>query len=166
MTRTVVVVGAGMGGLTAALRLARAGFRVRVLEARAEPGGLASGFVADGLAFDAGPYILLDRPGLEWAFRAVGLELADHVELRRIEEVYEVAGADGARIAFHADLQRTAEGFETRWPGSGLRYATFVATAGRVYRRLEPLLHHSRPGAVDVLRTGAWRHLRFLLGSL
>ena len=166
MTRTVVVVGAGMGGLTAALRLARAGFRVRVLEARAEPGGLASGFVADGLAFDAGPYILLDRPGLEWAFRALGLELADHVELRRIEEVYEVAGADGARIAFHADLQRTAEGFETRWPGSGTRYATFVATAGRVYRRLEPLLHHSRPGAVDVLRTGAWRHLRFLLGSL
>src|SRR5438034_3230651 len=45
VTRTVVVVGAGMGGLTAALRLARAGFRVRVLEARAEPGGLASGFV-------------------------------------------------------------------------------------------------------------------------
>src|SRR5207245_1319169 len=44
VTRTVVVVGAGMGGLTAALRLARAGFRVRVLEARAEPGGLASGF--------------------------------------------------------------------------------------------------------------------------
>src|SRR5262249_24977395 len=87
VTRTVVV-GAGMGGLTAALRLARAGFRVRVLEARTEPGGLASGFVADGLAFDAGPYILLDRPGLEWAFRAVGLELADRVELRRIEEVY------------------------------------------------------------------------------
>src|SRR5262249_37632594 len=79
VTRTVVVVGARMGGLTAALRLARAGFRVRVLEARAAPGGLASGFVADGLAFDAGPYILLDRPGLEWAFRAVGLELADQV---------------------------------------------------------------------------------------
>src|SRR5207247_7551528 len=166
VTRTVVVVGAGVGGLTAALRLGPAGFRVRVLEARAEPGGLASGFVADGLPFDAGPYILLDRPGLEWAFRALGLELADHVELRRIEEVYEVGGADGARIAFHADLGRTAEGFETRWPGSGTRYATFVATAGRVYRRLEPLLHHSRPGAVDVLRTGAWRHLRFLLGSL
>ena len=119
MTRTVVVVGAGMGGLTAALRLARAGFRVRVLEARAEPGGLASGFVADGLPFDAGPYILLDRPGLEWAFRALGLELGDHVELRRIEEVYEVAGADGTRIAFQADLERTAEAFETRWPGSG-----------------------------------------------
>jgi phytoene dehydrogenase-like protein len=155
-----------MGGLTAALRLARAGFRVRVLEARAEPGGLASGFVADGLAFDAGPYILLDRPGLEWAFRAVGLKLADSVALRRIEDVYEVGGADGRRIAFHADLGRTAEGFDERWPGSGARYAAFVAAAGRVYRHLEPLLHHSRPGAVDVLRTGAWRHLRFLLSSL
>src|SRR5207244_2353029 len=166
VTRTVVVVGAGMGGLPAALRLARAGFRVRVLEARAEPGGLASGFVADGLPFDAGPYILLDRPGLEWAFRALGLELGEYAELRRIEEVYEVAGADGTRIAFQADLERTAEAFETRWPGSGTRYATFVAAAGRVYRRLEPLLHRSRPSAADVLRTGAWRHLRFLLSSL
>src|SRR5207245_10599308 len=59
-----------------------------------------------------------------------------------------------------------AADFATRVPGSRLRYATVVATAGRVYRRLEPLLHHSRPRPVDLLRTGAWRHLRFLLGSL
>ena len=44
MSRRVMIVGAGMGGLTAALRLARAGFRVQVLEARSDPGGLASGF--------------------------------------------------------------------------------------------------------------------------
>src|SRR5207244_10237105 len=99
VTRTVVVVGAGMGGLTAALRLARAGFRVRVLEARAEPGGLASGFVADGLPFDAGPYILLDRPGLECAVLAPGLDRADLVEPRLIEEVGECAGAVGTRGA-------------------------------------------------------------------
>src|SRR5437868_14615148 len=133
MKRRVVIIGAGMGGLAAALRLAQQGLSVRVIEARPETGGLASAFEKDGFVFDAGPYILLDRPGLEWAFRSLGLELAEHVTLRRIEEVYEVAGADGARIAFHADLQRTAEGFETRWPGSGARYATFVATAGRVY---------------------------------
>ena len=44
MTRRVVIIGAGMGGLTAAIRLARKGLSVRVIEARAEAGGLASGF--------------------------------------------------------------------------------------------------------------------------
>src|SRR5581483_5162584 len=71
MSRRVVIVGAGMGGLAAALRLARHGFAVSVLEARDGPGGLAAGFEQDGLAFDAGPYVLLDRPGLDWAFRSV-----------------------------------------------------------------------------------------------
>src|ERR1700704_191084 len=84
--RSVIVIGAGMGGLTAALRLARAGLTVRVIEARLGPGGLAAGFELDGLPFDAGPYILLDRPGLEWAYRSVGLELAEQVPLQRIED--------------------------------------------------------------------------------
>jgi 1-hydroxycarotenoid 3,4-desaturase len=77
--KNVVVIGAGMGGLTAALRLAREGFRVTVLEARPEPGGLASGNVYERFSFDAGPYILLDRPGLEWAFASVGLKLGEHI---------------------------------------------------------------------------------------
>ena len=64
MSRTVAIIGAGMGGLTAALRLARQGFRVRVVEARDGPGGLASGFESEGLPFDVGPYSMDDRPGL------------------------------------------------------------------------------------------------------
>src|SRR5258708_38944586 len=80
--RSVLIVGAGMGGLTAALRLARAGLAVRVIEARSDAGGLASSVEFEGLRFDAGPYILVDRPGVEWAVRWVGLELADHIPLR------------------------------------------------------------------------------------
>src|SRR5580700_662965 len=128
-----------MGGLTAALRLARQGFRVQVLEARTEAGGLASGNVYEGFSFDAGPYILLDRPGLEWAFRAVGLELADHVSLRRLDEVYEVLTPDGQRVRFHADLAQTAAGFERQWPGSARRYVRYVNSITQIYRRLEPL---------------------------
>ena len=48
----VAVIGAGMGGLCAALRLARGGASVTVLEARRAPGGLASGFELDGFRFD------------------------------------------------------------------------------------------------------------------
>src|SRR5947208_9246098 len=95
--RSVLIIGAGMGGLTAALRLARAGLAVRVVEARSGPGGLAAGLELDGLPFDGGPYILLDRPGLEWAFRAAGLELDEHVHLHRIDDIYEVKSPDGTQ---------------------------------------------------------------------
>jgi phytoene desaturase len=166
MSRSVVIVGAGMGGLSAALRLARLGFAVRVLEARPEAGGLASGCEYDGLAFDAGPYILLDRPGLEWAFDNLGLSLQEQVPLRRIEEVYEVSFAGGAPVRIDADLAQTAQGLEQTWPGSGRRYIDFIESIGRKYERLRPLQQVSHPGLLDLVRTGAWRHALFLLRSL
>src|SRR5204863_10116950 len=107
MIRRVIIIGAGMGGLAAALRLAQQGLSVRVIEARSEAGGLASAFEKDGFRFDAGPYILLDRPGLEWAFRSLGLELEEHVTLRRIDNVYEVRSSQGARVRCDADGKRT-----------------------------------------------------------
>ena len=100
MSRNVVIVGAGMGGLAAALHLARSGYHVHVIEARAEAGGLASGFQQDRFRFDAGPYVLLDRLGLEWAFRSLGLDLAEHVTLRLIEEVYQVEFPEAAPLRF------------------------------------------------------------------
>jgi phytoene dehydrogenase-like protein len=137
-----------------------------VFEARAEAGGLASGCEFDGFAFDAGPYILLDLPGLEWAFRRLGIEIAEHVPLRRIEHVYEVSFPNGAPVRIDADLGQTAAGLEASWPGSGRRYARFIAAMERTHRRLSPLLQIARPGPADLLRTGAWRHAAFLFRSL
>jgi phytoene dehydrogenase-like protein len=165
MTRRVVIIGAGMGGLTAAIRLAQRGLSVLVLEARAEAGGLASGFEKDGFVFDAGPYILLDRPGLEWAFRSLGLDLADHLTLRRIEDVYEVL-SDGVTVHFYADLKRTAASLEAQWPGSGKRYEGFVKAMAETHRRLSPLLHLSRPGPSQLLKDRTWTCIPFLLQSL
>jgi phytoene dehydrogenase-like protein len=160
----IVVVGAGMGGLAAALRLRRRGHEVCVVEARAEPGGLASSFTAQGLRFDAGPYVLLDRPGLEWALAELGLSV-DALALRRIEDVYEVAFPDGTALRFQHDLAATADGFERRWPGAGARYTRFVRESERIYRRLQPLL--TREHSLRALAfSGAWRHAPFLVRSL
>ena len=68
MSKRVIVIGAGMGGLAAALRLRQWGFQVTLLEARSTIGGLASSLEIDGVTFDAGPYVLLDYPGLKWVF--------------------------------------------------------------------------------------------------
>jgi phytoene desaturase len=166
MNRRVVIIGAGMGGLTAAIRLAQQGLKVRVIEARAESGGLASGFEKDGFVFDAGPYILLDRPGLDWAFHALGLDLAEHVKLRRIEDVYQVRLSEDVTVRFHADRKRTADGMEQMWPGSGKQYERFVAEMEATHNRLSPLLHVSRPRPTDLLRSRSLMYIPFLLRSL
>ncbi len=98
MTRRVVVIGAGVGGLSSAIRLAREGCAVTVIEARADVGGLAAGLELDGFRFDAGPYVLLDRPGLEWAFRQLRIAPETHVPLQRISDVYQESHS--GQIAF------------------------------------------------------------------
>ncbi len=166
MTKSVAIIGAGMGGLAAALRLAQRGFQVRVFEASAGPGGLASSLEIGGLWFDAGPYILLDRGGLEWAFEQLGLNLTASVTLKRIEHVYQVEVEGGPPVRVLADLDRTADGFESLWPGSGARYRRFVHATAKIHQRLCSLLYVSPPAPGVLLRSGAWIHLAFLLRSL
>lgn len=163
--KRVVIIGAGMGGLTAALRLAQQGLSVQIIEARSEAGGLASAFEKDGFVFDAGPYILLDRPGLEWAFRSLGLELSEHVRLRHIDDVYQVFSSKHT-VHFYADSKKTAAGIDAQWPGSGRHYECFVAEMQDAHKRLSPLLHVSRPGPASLLRHRAFTLIPFLLRSL
>jgi 1-hydroxycarotenoid 3,4-desaturase len=165
--RRVVVVGAGMGGLLAALRLARAGCAVQLFEARPAVGGLASSVGAPGgLVFDGGPYILLDRWGLEWALRAVGLDLAGLVTLRRVEELYRVETDGGPPVEVFGSLDRTADGFERAWPGSGARYRSFVARSGEAYRRLQPLLVSRDPRRALPRHPVSWPAVPWVLRSL
>jgi phytoene dehydrogenase-like protein len=166
MKKNVVVIGAGMGGLTAALRLAREGFRVQVLEARAEAGGLASGNVYEGFAFDAGPYILLDRPGLEWAFASVGMKLSEQIELRAIDHVYSVTSPGRPTVHIYSDVVKTAAELNHTWPGSEELYLRFVRRTGAIEASLRPLLYGSAPGPMVLLGGGRWRHAAFLLRSL
>jgi phytoene desaturase len=161
----IIVIGAGVGGLSAAIRLARQGCAVQVLEARAQAGGLASGFTAEGFTFDAGPYILLDKPGLEWAFNELGIA-AGALPLTPIDHVYHVLHEDGTATAFDRSLDTTAAGFEARYPGSGARYKAFVEKMMATHANVQPLTFHSHPGVWDVLRNGSLGSVPFMLSSL
>lgn len=166
MKKRVIIIGAGMGGLTAAITLARSGHDVCVLESRPTSGGLASACVFEGLRFDAGPYILLDRPGLDWVFQSIGENLNDHLELRRIEDIYDVASPGHPNVHFRANLAETAAGFERNWTGSGKKYERFVRHTARTYRALDPMLHASNPRLALLKRPAAWLHAPFLLKTL
>ena len=162
----VGVIGGGMGGLAAALRLARLGHRVTLFEARSQLGGLAGNESHEGLVFDTGAYLLLDRPGLERAFAWLGLQLADEVDLVRVDDVCEIAGGSAPPLRFHADLKRTAEGLERAYPGCGAKYEALVHHIARIYERLSPLLYEPSPRAAVLRKPKAWPALPFLLKPL
>src|ERR1700744_251883 len=93
-SESVIVIGAGLGGLSAALHLAGAGRHVVVLEREAVPGGRAGLIQDHGYRFDTGPTVLT-LPGLVGeALNAVGEELEDWLTLHRLDPAYRARFTD------------------------------------------------------------------------
>ena len=140
----VVVIGGGVGGLAAAIRLVLDGARVTLCEASPFFGGLASSLQIDGMRFDGGPYILLDPLGLEHAFEGLGMSIGA-LELQAVDFVYEVDQAGAPSLPVHRNLEQTVDAWERAIPGQGVRYRAFVREMTRVHARLSPLQRQGRP---------------------
>lgn len=104
----VVVVGAGLGGLSCALHLAGAGRQVTVLEREAAPGGRAGRLGIEGYRFDTGPTVLTMPELLAEALGAVGEELTGWLELTRLDPAYRAHFPDGSTLDVIADTVRMA----------------------------------------------------------
>lgn len=103
----VVVVGAGLGGLGAAMRLQGAGHDVTVMEARQRPGGRAYQLRDGGFTWDTGPSLVTMPWVLEQTFAAAGQDLRDHVRLERLEPFYRIRWARSEQhLDFVSDRDR------------------------------------------------------------
>ena len=102
-----VVVGAGLGGLGAAMRLQGAGWDVTVVEARERPGGRAYQLRDGGFTWDTGPSLVTMPWVLEETFEAAGMDLQDHVQLDRLDPFYRIRWAQTEQhLDFVSDRDR------------------------------------------------------------
>ncbi|MBV9515107.1 MAG: phytoene desaturase [Mycobacteriaceae bacterium] len=111
-TDHVVVVGAGLAGLSAALHLAGRGRQVTVLESEAVPGGRVGRLDTRGYRLDTGPTVLTMPDIIDDTFAAVGEERSNRLRLDAVEPAYHAVFADGSSLDVHSDAQRMATAVE------------------------------------------------------
>jgi len=115
---TALVIGAGLGGIATAARLARAGFQVRVVEKNEAPGGRCSQLVRDGHRFDIGATLLLMPEVFAETYSAIGERMEDHLELRRVDPTYRLRFADDTQLVLTSNLNALQGQVEAIEPGS------------------------------------------------
>jgi len=170
-TNSVIVIGAGVGGITAAIHLARGGLHVTILEKNSHPGGRCDRFIREGHHFDTGPTLFLMPLLYEAEFRALGTSMHERLDLRRIDPTYHLVFDDGSQLELSSDLISLQEQLELIQPGSFQGLLRYLQEGDRHYQlaldklvnrdfrkasdffnfqhlpllfRLKPLIHHYR----------------------
>ena len=144
--RSVIVVGGGFAGLSAACHLAADGADVTLLEKNDRLGGLGEQFSEDGFQFDAGPtwYMMPDVIGR--FFKDFGRSPADYYSLKRLDPSYRVYFKDGDSIDITTDRTVLCERFETYEPGAGDALNEYLTAAKRTYETsMEAFVYTDRP---------------------
>ncbi len=129
-----MVIGAGMGGLSCAIDLARAGFAVTVLEQSAAPGGKMRQVMVGGRPVDAGPTVLTMRWVFDELFAAAGRSLDRAVSLRPIDILARHVWPDESRLDLFADTDRATEAI-------GAFAGSAEAAGFRAYRAMSGRIH-------------------------
>ena len=105
----VVIVGAGLAGLSAAIHLIATGRKVTVLERELVPGGRNGLLKKDGYSFDTGPTVLTMPSLIEEIFEAVGEKLSDWMELKPLVPLYRASFHDGSVINVYPEFEKMSE---------------------------------------------------------
>ena len=157
----IVVIGAGIAGLVAALELSAQGFNVTVVEKAAAPGGKMREVEVAGSAIDAGPTVFTMPWVFEAVFAAAGAALSDHVTLHPVEILARHAWSAEQRLDLYADAARSAEAIgEFAGPAEARRYLEFAERARRIYQTLEtPFLKSASPTPLTLIRDAGLRGL-------
>lgn len=150
---TVVVIGGGVGGLSAAIQAAALGCPVTLLERADRLGGKMRELSVAGRPVDSGPTVMTMRWAFEQLFAAAGRELVDYVELAPLEVLARHAWPDGSRLDLFVDVEASATAIEAfAGPEDAAGYRRFCAHGERIFSIVEqPFLKSRRPSVTSVI---------------
>ena len=162
----VVVIGGGVGGLSAAADLARQGLDVTLLERAPMVGGKLRQVSAGGHGVDAGPTVFTMRWVFEGLFGDSGARLEDELGLEPVQVLARHAWGSGGRLDLFADPQRSAEAIGAfAGPAEARRYLAFCAQTREVYSALEgPYIRSQRPTLPSMMADLGIRGSKALFG--
>ena len=168
-TDHVVIVGAGLAGLSAALRLAGAGRKVTVLERESVPGGRNGLLKKDGYSFDTGPSVLTMPSLINDAFNCVGEDMKDWLELTPLTPLYRAFYADGSQLDVHADTNEMeaeiAKHISSSEAAGYRRYVEFVTKLYKyemndfIDRNIDSPFNLLTPNLARLIALGGFRRL-------
>lgn len=160
-----IVIGAGFGGLAAAVRLGARGYRITVLERLDCPGGRARVFREDGFTFDAGPTIVTAPFLFEELWALAGGRLSDDVDLRPITPFYRIRFHTGEHFDCSGDPGAMRAEVARFSPGDVQGYERFMRTSEAIFKVGFERLGHVPFGSLtdmlkvapDLVRLGSFR---------
>lgn len=138
--KKIIVIGAGLGGLAAGLRLAHAGHRVTILEKNEQPGGKVNRLEWEGFHFDTGPTILTLPEEIYRLFRELGRDPDEYLTLRAFDPIYRAHFQDGSTFTLHADEDATEAEVRRLSPSDGPNYRRFMGRAARIWQAIEEVV--------------------------
>lgn len=162
--RPVAVIGAGIAGLAATLRLLAEGREVLVFEGGEACGGKMRQVATPAGPVDSGPTVFTMRSVFEELFAGVDFRLADFVTARPLSLLARHAWSDSERLDLHADREQSADAIGSfAGPEEGRGYLAFCRDAGRMFNLLEPhMLRTPKPSPVSM----SWRARSHGVGGL
>jgi phytoene desaturase len=131
---TALVIGAGIGGITTSIYLAKEGYHVDVYEKNIAAGGRCGQIIRDGHRFDVGATMVLMPEMYREVFNSLELNLEKEINARPLEDIYSVYFDDGSRLAFTTDRDRMKEQLEKIEPGSYHAAERYVSQGYKLYR--------------------------------
>ena len=140
MNSSVIIIGAGPGGLASAILLASAGLKVTVLERRSILGGRTSAIEGNGFRFDLGPTFFLYPRVLNEILGAAGASLRDEVDLIRLDPHYRIIFGEGGELNATSNFRRMEREIAAIVPGDAAGFRRFIDENRTKLRRMEPCL--------------------------
>ena len=138
----VVIVGAGPGGLAAAILLAKSGVEVTVVEKRSVVGGRTSTIEREGFKFDTGPTFFLYPRVLREIFAAAGRDLDAEVPMKRLDPQYRLVFGSGGELLATPDLKRMEKAIAALCPRDAAGFHRFFMDNRNKLERFLPFLEN------------------------